>query len=234
MPHRNHHTEQLFKPPIGGSTYTNFRKGTPKSSRKFVWVSGIIPSFWTTSAWLSIAGLAGLIWNTFSRKIERLYHQPSCFFPRNPTNSTICSLNLPGRETHKDILQKHLQGKGWLSRNIFRTFQEHIVWGWVKTYYHMTGMTWGINIQRYLRYLRVPSVPGFWLTAIFRYHYECWLESPLITAPKNLLKSTYSCHDVFGIVVPLGSDNGLFPWLVVDLPLWKIWKSLGIFIPSEK
>ena len=51
------------------------------------------------------------------------------------------------------------------------------------------------------------------------------IESPLIMAPKNLLKSTYSCHDVFGIVVPLGSDNGLFPWLVVDLPLWKIWKT---------
>ena len=59
------------------------------------------------------------------------------------------------------------------------------------------------------------------------------IESPLITAPKNLLKSTYSCHDVFGIVVPLGSNNGLFPWLVVDLPLLKNMKDLGFLFQMK-
>ena len=57
-----------------------------------------------------------------------------------------------------------------------------------------------------------------------------FLESTLFMVTQSKFQT--NPHEFHGYVIAIFVDSHIFSWLVVYLPLWKIWKSVGMIIPN--
>jgi hypothetical protein len=98
---------------------------------------------------------------------------------------------------------------------------------------------WGPGIPKPWHRLRIPGIPGTQATWL-RWEQRAWHGDEAVTwlgdrtdQTSNTMDSYRNIYIIIYIWEYLWENMGrswIF-WLVVDLPLWKIWKSMGRIIP---